>query len=231
MSNRLNTIVSLVPKCDVVLDVGTDHAYVPIDLIKKGITKKCIASDLRKGPVEIAKKNIEQNKMCDKIEVRLGSGLQVIEKNQVNCIIIAGMGGALIKELLEEGKDKITKGTILIVQPNIYQDTLREWFYKNGFKIYNEVLVLEDKKLYTIMCVEFTGNVESVDEFKYYIGEHKVKDGMYKLYIENMLRKYKRVLNNLDNMKNEDIKLKERYKWLVDNLENELKNNIKGDDI
>lgn len=226
MGSRLDTIVGLVPKCDVVLDVGTDHAYVPIDLIKKGIAKKCIASDLRKGPVEIAKKNIEQNKMCDKIEVRLGAGLQVIEKNQVECIIIAGMGGVLIKEILEEGKDKITKGIALIVQPNIYQDILREWFYKNGFKIYDEVLVLEDKKLYTVMCVEYTGVSQKVDEIKYYIGEYKKKDSLYKIYIENMLRKYKRVLDNLDNMKNEDINLKEKYKWLVENLENELKNNI-----
>ena len=122
MSKRLNTIISLVPKCDVAIDIGTDHAYVPIELIKKGIANKCIACDLRSGPLAIAKKNIAQNGLNNKIETRLGGGLAPLNQHEADCVIIAGMGGVLIRNILEEGKEKLRTDTVIIAQPNIYQD-------------------------------------------------------------------------------------------------------------
>ena len=231
MSNRLDTIISLVPKCDVVADIGTDHAYVPIQLIKKGIASECIACDLRKGPLDIAKKNIQQNGLDNKIKTRLGGGLQVLNHNEVNCVIIAGMGGVLIKNILEEGKEKLSRDTIIIAQPNIYQDKLRQWFYQNGYDIYNEKLVLEDKKMYTIMCAKRVCTKRKVDEIKYYIGDNLYKEPLYKMYLCNMINKYKRALHGVEKMKKKDVCLQKNYEWLINNLEKELKNIIEGDGL
>ena len=231
MSDRLNAIISLVPKCDIVADIGTDHAYVPIQLIKKGIVNECIACDLRKGPLDIAKKNIQQNGLWNKIKTRLGGGLQVLNPNEVDCVIIAGMGGVLIKNILEEGKGKLKHNAIIIAQPNIYQDKLRQWFYENGYDIYDEKLVLEDRRIYTIMCAKLGNTKRRVDKIKYYIGDNLYKDPLYKMYLSNMINKYKRALQGIEKMKEQDACLKENYEWLINNLENELKNIIEGDGL
>ncbi len=221
--NRLDTIVSLLPKCDTVVDIGCDHAYVPIKLIKNNIAKKCIACDLRKGPLEVAKKNIQQNGMCDKIETRLGFGLSIINKFEADCIIIAGMGGTLIRNILEEGSDKISPNSVIITQPNIYQQDVRKWFYQNNYDIYKEKLVLEDKRIYNIICAKYGKTKKEVLEFEYYISDELLKDPLCKLYMENMLRKYKKALHSMKDMKNTDNNLKNKYLFLVENLEKELK--------
>ena len=89
-----------------IADIGTDHAYIPIYLVKNDLAEYVIAGDVRQGPVDIAKANVEKHKLSDKIEVRLGSGLSVIEKGEVDTVIIAGMGGQLISEILSADTEK-----------------------------------------------------------------------------------------------------------------------------
>ena len=222
--NRLDTIVSLLPKCDTVVDIGCDHAYVPIKLIKNNIAKKCIACDLRKGPLEVAKKNIQQNGMCDKIETRLGFGLSIINKFEADCIIIAGMGGTLIRNILEEGSDKISPNSVIITQPNIYQQDVRKWFYQNNYDIYKEKLVLEDKRMYNIICAQFKKEQDQIDPFLYYTGDKLKQDPLYGVYIRNMLKKYKKALNDMDKMRDKQSSRREKYKWIVDRLNKESNN-------
>ena len=90
-----------------IADIGTDHAYIPIYLVKNDLAEYVIAGDVRQGPVDIAKANVEKHKLPDKIEVRLGSGLSVIEKGEVDTVIIAGMGGQLISEILSADIEKV----------------------------------------------------------------------------------------------------------------------------
>lgn len=205
------------------VDIGTDHAYVPIKVINDGIAKKCIACDLREGPLKIANKNIEQNGMNEKIETRLGFGLDVINKDETDCVVIAGMGGTLIKNILDRGMDKISPKSIIITQPNIYQQDVRKWFYENGFNIYKEKLVLEDKRIYNIICARFGETKKEVTEFDYYISDKILEDPLCGVYMENMLTKYKRALHGMSNMKNLDEISYNKYKYLVSNLEKELK--------
>ncbi|MBP5427101.1 MAG: SAM-dependent methyltransferase [Clostridiales bacterium] len=232
-SSRLDAIINLVPKCNIVADIGTDHAYVPISLIKRGIVKRCIASDLRKGPLNIACNNIVSNNMEKVIETRLGPGLDILEKDdEVDCIVISGMGGTLIKNILDEGKEKLSPKTLIIAQPNKYQNDVREWFYNNNYNIYKEKLVLEGKRMYNIICaVVENGTTYDVDPFKYYVGDKLKRDPLYGLYIKNMLKKYKRALSAMDNMREKNSYLREKYEWLVEGLQSELNNFFKGDEF
>lgn len=219
LTSRLDAIIDLVPKCDTVADIGTDHAYVPIELIKNNVASRCIASDLRSGPLRVAQKNIDKNNLGEVIETRLGGGLSIIKKDEVNCIIISGMGGTLIKNILDEGRDVISRDTILIVQPNKYESDVREWFYNNNYNIYKEKLVLEGKRMYNIICAQFKETSKRVDPFLYYVGDKLKQDPLYDMYIRNMLIKYKKVLNSMDNMKNKESYQREKYEWMVERLQ------------
>ena len=221
LGSRLEAIIDLVPKCGIVADIGTDHAYVPIRLVKNNVASRCIASDLREGPLRIAQGNIDKNSLSHVIETRLGGGLSVIKKDEVDCIIIAGMGGTLIRNILDEGRDVISRDTILIVQPNKYESDVREWFYNNGYDIYKEKLVLEDKRMYNIMCAQFRNTKKQVDPFLYYVGDKLKQDPLYDVYIWNMLKKYKRALNAMDNMKDKKSQRREKYEWILEKLQRE----------
>lgn len=224
--SRLDAIIDLVPKCDVAADIGTDHAYVPISLIKKNIVLRCIASDLREGPLKIARGNISKNNLSDVIETRLGEGLSVIAEGEVHCIIISGMGGTLIKNILEEGRDVISCNTTLILQPNKYPSDVRYWLYKNNYDIYKEKLVLEDKRMYNIICARLCEAKKEVDPFFYYVGDKLADDPLYGVYIKDMYKKYKKALCEMNNMRDKHSDKKEQYEWVVSCLEREIKNSL-----
>ena len=115
LTPRLLNIVSHV-KGRTAADIGTDHAYVPLELIKKGICSRVIASDVRQGPVDIARDNIRKNNSSECIEVRMGSGLSVLTPGETEDIIIAGMGGELIRDIIKSDYETAVKSR-LILQP------------------------------------------------------------------------------------------------------------------
>ncbi len=152
LSNRLMTIAHNVYPYRNLIDIGTDHCLVPIYLLLNEIIDKAIASDLNYGPIKEAKKNIEYYHLEDKIELRLGNGLNIIN-NQDLCdvIIIAGMGGRLITSILDMGLDKIKNNKRLILQPNIDEDIVRYWLCENHYEIVNENIIKDDEKFYEII--------------------------------------------------------------------------------
>ena len=119
IDNRLMTIADMVSRKGIFLDVGTDHGYLPIYLIKNGKIDKAIASDVSKGSLSKAIEEVKKEKLQDKIETRLGSGLMVIkEDDKLDTVVLAGMGGILISELIAEKLEYIKKADIeFIVQP------------------------------------------------------------------------------------------------------------------
>lgn len=146
---RMQTIIDCVSEKRV-SDIGTDHAYIPIELIKENICEAVIASDICVGPVEIAKRNVEESGFSDKISVRLGAGLEPISDGEVSECIIAGMGGATIIEILKQK----TLPVKYILQPMNCQYELRRYLLENGFKITKEELAIEGFKVYNIICAE-----------------------------------------------------------------------------
>ena len=148
-------VASFVPQGAVILDVGSDHAYLPIELVEKGKIERAIAGEVVEGPYQSAVKNVESHGLKEKIQVRLANGLAAFEEeDQVTVITIAGMGGRLIATILEEGLDKLSNIQRLILQPNNREDDLRIWLQDHGFRIVAESILEEAGKFYEILVVE-----------------------------------------------------------------------------
>jgi len=154
LSDRLNTIASYIKKGESIADIGTDHALLPIFLWKHGICSKIIISDINEGPLEKARANI--NRLCPDmdVDIRIGNGLNNILKNEVNSVIIAGMGGLLIIDILGYDIDKSRSFDRFILQPRNASDKLRIWLYENNFNIHDEKLVLEGKYICEVIEVK-----------------------------------------------------------------------------
>jgi len=155
ISKRLELVASFVPQGAVLLDVGSDHAYLPIELVEKGKIERAIAGEVVEGPYQSAVKNVESHGLKEKIQVRLANGLAAFEEeDQVSVITIAGMGGRLIATILEEGLEKLANVERLILQPNNREDDLRIWLQDNDFQIVAESILEEAGKFYEILVVE-----------------------------------------------------------------------------
>ncbi|WP_444817374.1 tRNA (adenine(22)-N(1))-methyltransferase [Streptococcus sp. HJ1] len=155
ISKRLELVASFVPQGSILLDVGSDHAYLPIELVERGQIEAAIAGEVVDGPYQSALKNVEAHGLKEKIQVRLANGLAAFEEeDQVSIITIAGMGGRLIATILEEGLDKLASVERLILQPNNREDDLRIWLQDHGFQIVAESILEEAGKFYEILVVE-----------------------------------------------------------------------------
>lgn len=155
ISKRLELVASFVPQGAILLDVGSDHAYLPIELVERGKIESAIAGEVVEGPYQSAVKNVEAHGLEEKIQVRLANGLAAFEEaDQVSVITIAGMGGRLIARILEEGLGKLANVERLILQPNNREDDLRIWLQDHGFQIVAESILEEAGKFYEFLVVE-----------------------------------------------------------------------------
>lgn len=155
LSQRLQEVAAFIPKGSKLLDVGSDHAYLPLYLLEQQVITAAIAGEVVQGPFESAQHNIAQSDYADQIEARLASGLDAFDtSDQVNVITICGMGGRLISHILETGKSKLEKINRLVLQPNNREDELRQWLCENNLRIVAEKIVYENEKFYEIMVVE-----------------------------------------------------------------------------
>ena len=143
LDSRLMAIADLVRKDKIFADIGTDHAYLPVYLVEKGVIKKAIAADLRVGPLENAKEAVVSYGYSDQIELRLSDGLDNFIENEVEEIAVAGMGGLLIASFIERTQWLKNEDIHLILQPMTHIEELRKTLFDNGFIIDNEV-VAED---------------------------------------------------------------------------------------
>lgn len=168
LTPRLQCVADCVKKCDLLADIGTDHAYIPIYTVQKHIAYKAIASDVVKGPLKIAADNIKSHGLEDKISPCLANGLSSAKDADV--IVIAGMGGKLICNILEDNLDIAYNAEYMVIQPMTCSYELRKYLHRNGFKITDEKLAREENKIYNIMVVE-KGKENFNDEFYYHIGK------------------------------------------------------------
>ena len=155
ISKRLGKVASFVPQGAKILDVGSDHAYLPIYLMQQRRIVSAIAGEVVEGPYQSAVTNVADNQMSDKISVRLANGLAAFDaEDQIDVIVIAGMGGGLIADILDNGSAKLASVKRLILQPNNREDELRRWLCSHNFQIIEEAIVEENGKFYEIMIAE-----------------------------------------------------------------------------
>ena len=211
LTDRLLKIASLVSEGKKVADIGTDHGYIPVYLLNKNIVPFAILADVNKGPLENARKEVRHNNLLDKTDLRLGSGIEVLKKGEVDEVIIAGMGGILISELLEANKEVAHSVDKLILQPMQAQDELRKYLFSNGYEVLNEVLVKEDFRIYEILEVKYTGkNTEVEDEVYFEVGKKLIenKDELLNEFIDKKIYKYNSIIEKLDGKTGEAVEQK-----------------------
>ena len=157
INDRLKTIGDLADANSFCLDVGCDHAFLDIYLVKRGDNIKAIASDVAEGPLEHAKKNIKAENLEDVIETRLGNGLDTYS-DEVDTVIISGMGGRNMIGIFKKNLNVLKKIDTIIVSPNNYQEDVKRFLCKNGFIIDDEVMVKEKKFIYQIKKQNMLGH-------------------------------------------------------------------------
>ena len=173
LTPRLEAAASLVGSGSFA-DIGTDHAYLAIKLaLERGVDG--IASDLREGPCERARKNVRQYGLDDKIKIYCRSGLDSVEEFSPDNIIICGMGGELIAEILEKSEYPKASRCRLILQPMSMQDELRRYLCREGFAIQNELVIYDSGKYYQLISAKYTGDSYTLDEVEALLGQLNLK--------------------------------------------------------
>lgn len=155
LSKRLETVADFVPQGARLVDVGSDHAYLPLFLVEQKRIDFAIAGEVVQGPYQSALQNVELAGRSDMIQVRLANGLAAVEEqDEISAVTIAGMGGRLIADILEAGKEKLGSVERLILQPNNREDDVRNWLVHNQFKLIAEEIVEENDKIYEILVAQ-----------------------------------------------------------------------------
>ena len=200
LSKRLKRIAEHVDKCESVADIGTDHGYIPIYLVKEGICKKAIASDINKGPIEKAKVNVAFEGVSNKVKCLLGPGLNPLKVGEVNGVILAGMGGNLTRDILLADMDKVKKYDFIILQPAQNPEVLREFLYKNDYEIIDEDLIKDEGRFYELFKVKYNENSEKLvfeDELEYEVSPllREKSHPLFKEFIEEKINRCETILS------------------------------------
>ncbi len=192
LKNRLYTVSTLVPRGARVADIGTDHGHLPIYLIQQGISPFCLACDIKEKPLQNAEENIRKTGILT-IDTRLGSGLEPVAAEEVDCITICGMGGEVIASILEAAPWIRDERYALILQPMTSADALRLYLCEKGFSIEEELPCRENGKIYTVIKAVYSGRSFTPDEVFLRVGRLTADTEEGRIYIE----KQKKIVETL----------------------------------
>ena len=191
---RLDVILSLLPRGCRLADIGCDHAYVPICAVRQGKADFAYASDVRKGPLHRAEKNVLSAGLSEKIVLKLADGLDGAEEYTPDAIVIAGMGCELIAEIIDCAPFVKTDKITLILQPMTCAYELRKYLLSAGFETERERLAFEDKHVYQIFTCRYTNKVQKYTEAELEIGrDHEDRELVPALY-EKYIAKYEKII-------------------------------------
>lgn len=178
LSVRLATVADYVPMGSRLADIGTDHAYLPVNLAKRGKIVGGVAGEVVKGPFENAQHEIEKEGLTSRITARLANGLQAIEADDhIDTVAIAGMGGTLIAQILTQDFDRLAGVNRLVLQPNVGEKNVRQFLMTHGFQLVTEQIVTEDGHDYEILVADRADNPQqySAEDLRfgpYLLAEH-----------------------------------------------------------
>lgn len=170
---RLSSAVPYITFGGCVADIGTDHAYLPIYLMQKGIISRSVACDINEGPIESARVHIAEAGFSDRIVTLHTDGLHGVEPYAPDDVLIFGMGGELIVKILSEAPWIQNERIGLILQPMSRASALRRWLCENGFSIVGEALSYEEKYYQTI-AARYTGEISVYTDVELAIGRFNI---------------------------------------------------------
>lgn len=194
---RLMLIASFVRPGSKVADVGCDHGHLMAHLLTEGICPAGIACDVREGPLSRAQALARSLKLAN-MDCRLGNGLQVIRPGEVQDIVIAGMGGELIAEIMKQWPSGRDASLRFILQPMTRPERLRDYLYRNGFAILREQAVESKDHCYPVMVTAYTGQtVEPTTRMLWLGGMDNLDEGDNALYRKRLLERMEHKLQGL----------------------------------
>jgi len=216
LTPRLSKIANLIPKGSVIADVGTDHAYIPVYCFQKGISEKAIAMDLNEGPLQRARANLEKYGFLADAELRLSDGLEKLSTGEADVVVIAGMGGLLISEILRKRLDIALKTPLLLLQPMNAPVELRAFLLDNGFEIEDEYVVREENKFYNILAVK-PGKGDKND-ITLYVGNNLERNcpETFGAYMEYKLRVCSNIIKGIESSVSPDEEMLSKYRKEAD---------------
>ena len=218
LSQRLQAIADMVPAGAKVADIGTDHGFLPCYLAQSGKAEQVIACDVNAQPLALAQKNITDYNVVDKVSTRLGDGLAVIKPGEVDVVTIAGMGGALMIDILDASPLVVDRLKRIVLQPNVGAEAVRIWAEKNRWQIVAEELVKENDIFSVIIVLEQGRSDRFMSAVELYLGPKLLADHhpLLGLYISEEWEKTQHILEQLSKSDSEESRKKEkqlRQKW------------------
>lgn len=200
---RLRAIADLVPDGVRLVDVGTDHGFIPVDLLLSERIRSAIASDIGAAPLDHARRTAEQYDLTKGIEFRLCDGLRDISADEVDCIVIAGMGGDNIASILDAAPWTKT-GKFLLLQPMSKAEVLRRWLSENDYQVVAERLVADKGVLYPILSVR-GGEMQVSNASQFWGGFLLDDDPLLERYLDEHILRLRRAAAGLEKAKNPTV--------------------------
>lgn len=230
LTPRLKKIADFINKEDRVADIGTDHGYIPVYLIREKGMDRVIASDINEAPLENAENYVKSAELSDKVELRLGNGMQVLEKGEADTVIMAGMGGILITEIMDFNRELTDSIDKFVLQPMVGRSELAQYLEENFYDISEESLAKEGDKIYQVLKVEkscgekdsseeqLNENAELIlkdEELKYEISRALLSSGDPHLeeFLEKKAAKLEKIIRSIEkNSSGDNLEYLERLK-------------------
>ena len=209
LTARLQSVADQVPQGAAFADIGTDHAYLPVWLLLNGRIRHAIAADLREGPLNSARETAEQYGVSHQVSFRLCIGLADISADEVDTIVIAGMGGDLIADIITAAPWVKNKRYELILQPMTSVEDLRQYLCDNGFMITEERAVSSQGRIYTVIKTVFVGVMVQCDPLFFYFGKLIDDPGDDELiYIKRKRRIIMKLASDIEGVKEKEKQFK-----------------------
>lgn len=198
LSDRLTRVAHHVSAGCYFADIGSDHAYLPIYICRNNQASRAIAGELNEGPYQAAVTHVSGHQLEERIKVKKGNGLTVIEEEPITEVVICGMGGGLIRSILSDNESKLRGVSRLILQPNVDAHYLRKWLEEASFEITAEEIIKEDGHIYEIIVAERSAHKVKLTDKERYFGPYLMKEKS-----EVFIEKWKREKDNVDRVINQ----------------------------
>lgn len=211
-SARLCSALPYLKKGGAIIDVGTDHAYLPIYLVGQHISSRALACDINRGPIESAERNIAAAHLSKKIDTLCTDGLHGTERFHADDVLVFGMGGELIIRILSEAPWVKNPNVGLVLQPMTRAHLLRAWLLENGFEIVGETITHEDKRYYQTVAARYCGKSEEYTEEELLLGRLNIQNNAPNLggFVEHEIGVWEAILRGKSRATDADTRDEER---------------------